>query len=597
MPHEKTVWSLGYAGRNGLKIASNNGKTIQIKARKIGNMYAPDEKEFAEKFAANLGESDIVVTPSGSNNLYLQICYQRGAQVEWIHPGTLAALQKTGIGPLPDGLFDLYAAKRDAFYEYLPTDQGIGLLRLKTQDWMAMERLLTRDSNALAQNFRRQSSMLFYQPDLRKWAGGFVDMIMRRFTRSLSSWGSVRLSKSDVEQMRQSVEEKVLALYGRYFSEEGNQAKADKLKLIEERLAFFGCKDELDYLEKEVRELVVTLPENHLFDGLISEGTYRARALILSYVQNPLRYVNVRPLLAYAGLSLIDGQAIQRRRGQPVVGHPRLRQAVCFDFADRYWQNDTIGIFERLYYAYKEHQYYMYWDMAELTADVFRYLGKQEMEDDEIADADTDDLNLSGSASMITHFVDRLRSLSHLPIIANSEPAQRAIEQLRSNPDPKLLWRLFARGKVGNGYGLNLQITRKRMEAQTKRMLGETLLKTVYYRWLAQLNAPRPFADDFIYCRQYKAVHHIADIPREYDPEVVVSFYGLRAGEVRSKRKMPLPIDVDFKLVRPDDRAGFLHELSVPNLQKVFKGLTRDEAAKYGKLLSPAHQQVLGLVA
>lgn len=583
-----TMYALGTATKNGMEIIANSGEKIKVKATPVGKMYQPDPTDFEQTFVSLLQPDDIVLSPSGSTNRdYMSRCAQH-CRVDWIHQGTLATLMGNGKTPaktttratrsIPRHLLRIYQADPVVFYQYLPTDSGIDQLRILVQDWLALERMLVRDTNTLSQIMQRQRLLTWYGGSYREWAKRWGEFVASRFRRQISSFGA-KLKKDAADAMVSTVTQHAADLYERYYGVEGQRSKNDRLALIQQRLDFFGCGVQLDHARKEVEGLLETLPENNLFDGLISAGALRARAFTLSYMRNPLLYQNVRALLAYAGFSVHDGQAIRRRHGQAASGNPSFKRAMVFDFAEKYWQNDTVGFFSALYYSYKARQVLMYWDLIELTEDVFKFFGAGVDDEDEAAG--DEEVLLGGSATLLKHFIDRARGLDHLPILDRGTHIRAELKRLSVQQDPnrKEVWRVFSRG------GLNLQMTRERIEQQTKRMLGVVLTKAVYYRWLTKLGMPLPLDQDRIYLAQYADVMDTDEPPTGFDIEIPAMFYDWSASRMREKRGASLPADVEFRLVPPDNRGEFLTNLSAKDLRVVFDALAKDERPKYLELL------------
>jgi len=595
-----TTYALGTATKNGMEIIADSGEKIKVKATPVGKMYQPDPTDFEQNFVALLNPGDVVLSPSGSTNRdYMARCAQH-CRVDWIHQGTFAtlvgdgkALAKTGARltrGVPQHLLRIYQADPSVFYEYLPTDSGIDQLRILVQDWQALERLLVRDTNALSQIMQRQRLLTWYGGGYLEWAKRWGGFVASRFRRQISVFGT-KLTKDAEDAMASTITQHAADLYERYYGVEGQRSKNDRLALIQQRLDFFGCGVQLDHARKEVGGLLEALPENKLFDGLISSGALRARAFTLSYMRNPLLYPNVRALLAYAGFGVRDGQAIRRRRGQPAVGNPGFKRAMVFDFAEQYWQNDTVGFFKALYYAYKARQVLLYWNLIELTKDVFKFFGKDADEEDDVENVeDEEEIELGGSATLLKHFIDRARALDHLPILDRGMHIRAELKRLaaQQNPSPEEVWNLFRRP------GFNLQMRRARIEQQTKRMLGLTLTKAIYYRWLERLNMPVPLEQDRIYLAQYADVMDTDEAPTEFDIEIPAMFYDWSAARIREKRGAPLPADVEFRLVPPDNRGEFLTNLSAKDLRVVFDALAKDERPKYLEALPMDKRGLVG---
>jgi hypothetical protein len=86
--NEGKVWALGYATKGGLVAKSLEGEKVVIKAVGIGNMHAPDPREFVDKFLNSLRSDDIVLSPAGPNHTYIAGCASR-CRVMWIHTNKL----------------------------------------------------------------------------------------------------------------------------------------------------------------------------------------------------------------------------------------------------------------------------------------------------------------------------------------------------------------------------------------------------------------------------------------------------------------------------------------------------------------------------
>lgn len=367
-----TVWALNYATKSGLVIKAREEevegkkdrkkeKKIIIKSIPMGKMYAPDPDHFVKSFLDQLKEDDVVLSGSGPNTSYIVGAASK-CEVRWMHSGRLAKeINGSGV-KVADTLLELYETQPDDFYVYQPADGGIAHLRFLVQEWLGLERRAVADINAHSQSLRREAEYFrYFQPKQASWVERFAEFLRGKLATQLKNFG-VRLDPAQQETFEKRAEDLATRLYEDYFSREASKASKEREKLALERMDWFGVSKYLEYHEREVSKWLVQLPENQLFDGLISEGTHRVRSQILAYIKNPLMFENVRALLAYAGVSIIeDGQVVQKHHGQTSQGNPAFKKALVFDFAEKYWQNDTIGIFERLYYAYKRSQYYTYW--------------------------------------------------------------------------------------------------------------------------------------------------------------------------------------------------------------------------------------------
>ncbi len=579
------IWALGYATKTGLVAVSGDGHSkVVVKSTAVGNMFAPNPKEFVDHLLSVLQPEDVVLTPSGPNYTYIAGCASR-CRVFWIHSGKLAEGSKNGS--VAKAVLQHFQERPADFYEYQPTGVGLAKLRLMVQEWLGLERVVTATDNGLAQALRREREYFqYFSPEKDRWLKEFVTRERKKEIARLRKRGVV-LSAEQIHGMEAALKQTAEAHYAIYFDGEGSgekEQKKERERIITERLEWFGADELLAHVGKEVGEYLVTLPENKLFDGLLSEGTHRVKAEILAFMRNPLLYPNVRALLAYADMGHIeDGQVPQRRHGEVEHGNPQLRRTLCFDFAEKYWTNDTVGFFRNLYYAVKAHQYYSSWGLMQVTADVFKLLGKKEEEDE--SETSEDEPTKELVPDRLQAIVERLDSLSGLPMISRNPAIKREIAALKANPDPKRLWKLFARGKVGNEYGLNLQLTRKRVEQQVKRMLGITLIKATYYRWLKMLGMPLPLADDHIYVRQYQTVYGVKDLPEDFEPEVVLEYYRMKTAELK-KRHGPLPAEIRIAFVSPDERLEVLKGMEPDEARRALSALSEKERKKLTEALA-----------
>ena len=554
-------WSLGFATKNGMIIQSEDGEKILIPKVEVGNMYAPDPDAFEALFLSRIGEGDVVISPSGPNYTYLPGAHARGAKVFWLHAGLLK-----GVKQVPQALLKMFDDNRNVFYEYQPQDAGVAALGIITRQLINLQRQRAGDENAYSQMLRRERDFFrFATPDRDGWINRHVAEEQRKFEQKLRKTG-VRLSTEQKAQLDAGIRDRIVRLYDVYFgvTPEDKEAKRALLRakeeLVRDHMEWFGVDVAEAFYGREVEHMLDGMPENGLFDGLIGAGAVKTRAQILTYMRNPLLYPNAAALRGYAGMNVVDGQAERRTRGEASHGNPEFRRALCFDFAEKYWQNDPIGFFRGLYYAYKAHQYYTYWELMVLTADVFSALRMSEEEDESVSDSDTGNGAANGnghtrevSPNVVRALVERVATLTHLDIIERNGEARRVIERLRENPDPRELARLFSRSTTRSG--LNLQMTPRRVESQTKRFLGITLLEAIYYRWMAQLGQPLPVADDKTYLRRWRTVTANQDgVPTTYDHEIVLTW--LRAGTAELAAKRPLPPEITIKFIPPKERAG-----------------------------------------
>lgn len=598
------TWAIGYATRKGLKIVADDKTTITVTAVPHGTAHFPDPESFEKDFLSQISPDDVVLTPSGPNFGYLRACAQR-CGVRWINPGTLTAVtgknrnDKNGKNVAPD-LLKLNIDRPELFYGYQDTDDGITALRDKAMEWMRLEQQITAVGNALSQNLKAEREHFQYFPEDREtWLKAFVSRELRIAKALFRKRVGVEMTDGQEVSAKATIRKTGERRYDSFFagSESDKDAKKDlqdeQKRIIAERLGWFPLENVLKEVESETKKILQSLPENSLFDGLLSDGTIRTRAFVLAMMRNPLRYPNARAMLAYEGINAINnGQVVDRAHGETAIGHPRGRQLFCFDFPEKYWQNDTIGFFRALYYAYKQHQYLVYWDLIELTRDVFKALGRKTKDEDDDSDEVEEEMveDVKG-VDEIPALLDRLQALFDrgLPILAENKELPKWIAELKKNPDPKRLWWLFARGYQSIGIpgasgkvrGLNLQMTPKRIERQTKRMLGIVLANAVYYRWREQIGIPAPLAEDHIFTGQWQYVTGRRDaVPERYDHTVTLQYYRKKAEELRARQTSAFPNSVLFKLMFPEERVAFLQTLSETDRVEVLEGLTDKEREK-----------------
>lgn len=592
------IWAFGHAGKKGMVIVSNQGNTIRVKATAAGKMYAPDPIDFQQKFLAELNPQDIVLGVSATHRTFFEVCYRVGTHVWWMHATTLKhLLDKDKSLKMPHALINLWHqacvkkcepdATPEHFYEYLAAAEGIDELRIGVDEWKALEKLVTADTNKLSQLLQRQRMYYLLNPaKLGGFISRFAEAVADRFASQLSRWCGGKLAKHEQQVLGHAVQEQTAELYKRYFSPDAQQAKQDRLRWIEDRLNFFGCSVQLEHAQNEVERLLKALPENKLFDGLVSAGATRIRGFLLALMADPRRFPNVNALIAYAGVNARDGQRIQKRSGGKTNWNHEFRKYVGYDAPSTLYKNDAVGTMKRLYQVYKPHQYLVYWELMELTKQVYGCLGMS----DQDVDPEVDDTNgeeeivivptRHKAALSLVEIVDRLGKLSDLPIIARNETIKRIIASLRDTPDPQVLRTLFSRT------GLNLQMTPKRIEQQAWSMIGTVLLKAIYYRWLEHLDLPLPLEQDHVYKTQYRHFMGSADGLDYYDPEVVVAFYEKRVLELRDERLMygsPLPVEIEFKLTPPVERLAFLQSASQKDRTAIWKMLTAQDRKRYAE--------------
>lgn len=594
-----TIWALGYATKRGLAALSDKKQKIVIKSTPVGNMFAPDPDDFAGKFLSVLGPEDTVITPSGPNGSYPAACLQKTADIWWISPGTLAKEANGGRPDIPSLLLRLFKEKQGIFYPYLPADAGVAELRIMMQDWLALERQVVRDGNAHAQHLRREREYFRYFPEKKEaWIARFTKQLWTLFVHQMRKF-KVKLGSVEQKKAEESAATVSRNLYQNFVAGTEKEAGRARQQLIAARMEAFGVEVLLDATEKEVEKLLAALPQNKLFDGLISPGSTKVRAEVLAFIRNPLLYANVWALHSYAGIGRIkDGQAVRSRRGESDASNRVFKKALIFDFGEKYWANDPVGFFSQLYYAYKGFQYYVYWDLICLTEEVFRLLGKKAETSDPYAEEEQEEEvdvgRLAGKSSTLGSLVQRLKAIADdrslpfypngLPIIADNVGIRGAIERLVVEPDTELLWEVFSRKHF------NLQVPRSRIEQRTKRFIGRVLVDSVYYRWLEDMGAPLPLANDRIYQNQYAAVTG-EPFTTVYDHQIVLQYYRLRLAECRAIRG-PLPMGVGFKLCIPDNREEFLTPLANADLNLVWQSLSKDEKKKYLPIFPPRFQLV-----
>lgn len=574
-----TTWALGYAGKTGMRVRTSEGALIKIAAVTVGNMRAPDPDDLKEKVFDKLAEGDIVLSPSGSNYTYLAAAANRGAKVYWIHPPKIA-----DVRDVPGVLLERFAEKPDDFYEYRSQDAGVAALRSLTLTWLSVQRERVAVANAFSQRMRREQDFarLHGAPLKTAWVEREVASELQRIVRSL---GAIRLPTGETDEvtgkqktrkvegaqleaeqravLRTKLEQKYGLLYDRYFDPEGKYKPKDRERarkeLVDLRLELTGLVEDEDQTARSVEEMLATVPENKLFDGLVSEGATRTRAQVLAFMRNPRLYPVFAALVAYAGLGLADGQARKARQGEPDAGVREFRRALVFDFGAFIWKNDTVGFFRKLYLTYKRYQYLKYWDLMALTLEVFVALGKRpdegEVGEDNEESTRTEEIGAEVSdAARVDACVKRLIALRDLgrdkgpDLIWRSTPMLRAIEELEREENAErrtqLLWMIFSRsGEVRVGRetrrGLNLQMTGKRVENQIYRMLGRTLLQAIYYRWLGIVGHALPLAEDFLFVRQWRKVTGAAAdaLPTDYDHEVVRQYFQVEGDRFAAERE------------------------------------------------------------
>lgn len=551
-------YALGFATRQGMAILSDTGERITIPKVKIGNMFQPDPDAFDALFLQRLTPEDTVLSPSGPNYTYLSGAFARGARVFWLHAALLKDVRK-----VPEELQSRFAENPDQFYAFQPQNERVAALALRTRQLIAIERQRTADGNSQSQMLRRERDFFrFHRPDPEVWITRQTETEERKFALKLSRTG-VKLDPEQRKTLRAGIRERMVRLYEHYYAKKPESKEEQKStlraaeELVRDRMEWFGADILESVYEKEVEDILRSMPENTLFDGLLSGGTVKVRAEMLTLLRNPLLYPNAAALHAYADMGVTDGQARRRTHGQATGGNPEFRRVLCFDFAEKYWQNDTVGFFRDLYYATKEMQTATYWDLITLTADVFATLGRSVSDDEEEVEEQAGNGNgkkaRAATPAVIRTLAERLQRLEHLDIIQRSERVRSAIARVIEHPSAEELWRIFSRSPRASG--LNLQMTPKRIEAQVKRFLGVTLLDAVYYRWHTQLGFPQPIKDDNIFVRRWRQVNGRTDgVPAAYDHQVVLAWVRREAAS-RSSR-VTIPDEVRVKFIPPKSRPG-----------------------------------------
>lgn len=592
-----TLFAMGQATKTGIEVRGDDKSKVKCKSRKVGNMNMPDPQDLEENFFSNLTAVDVVVSPSGANYTLLVGAYVRTSHVYWIDPGTLAEKMENGLKGKSTcvALLELFQKEPDLFYEYKPTNAKLAQLLMAVRNWLNLEQQCTADGNAYAQYLRRERDLtIFQKPERKAWVAREVEREVKKVGARVRATG-VKLTKAQMKSMRSGLAKEYLKRYDSYFGASAKDAVAVQKKLIEDRMAWFGV-DELEAdAETRVRDLLNEMPESKLFDGLLGEGAIKTRGEVLAFVRNPLFYDVFAQLEHYAGIGKLDGGQAQRRvHGVRLVGRPEFRKALCFDFGEKYWQCDTIGYFKAMYYAYKRHQVLRYWPLIQITSDVWKLFGKVSSDDEEADELDVDDaveeelVAKPEEADSIRDIARRLEAISHLPVIGRNPDVQRAIASLQKEPDKKLLWKLFSKGSGG----YNLQMPPKRIERQTKRMLGSVLLQTVYYRWLKMLEEPLPLAQDYKYVAQYRHVTGDAKaVPTEFDHELVLKYFVKIGDELEQAAN--LPVEAAIKLIMPDKRADYLNKLPLDARVSALCALTDKDCATFAMNLENADRAKL----
>jgi hypothetical protein len=554
-----TIYALSYATKSGLAIESSRGDHLMIAAIAVGNMQTADPELFRDDFLNILSGDDVVLSPAGPNWHLLAGCFGRTSEVLWIDPGQLAEYVGNGTKiagkKLAKKVLEAYDAKSGLFRRYIASDVKLDELRMAVLKMLNLEEQQTSDKNAFAQSMNREFSRNVLTPlDRDEWVARRVDGEFRRENLRLSKLG-VKLTDEQKKQFKSSLQARYYALFDQYYGSDADskEAKAARNKLAEDHLRAFGIDELVEESYKHVNSLLKQIPEVELFDGLVGRDAIKTVSQVLAFVRNPMLYPFFLHLAAYAGVgSIKEGQALRRMRGVRGVGNPNLKRAGIFDFGDKAFYHD--GPFKDLYYAYKRHQYLVYWDLMVLTKDVWAALGRSVSDDDvEIEATEEAESEVSGSSDKILEIVARLKQLMHLPIIAKSKRMQAAILALEDDPDPKRLFKLFSKSPKDEN-ALDLQMTPQRIERQAKRMLATELLRNIYYRWLERLGEPLPLAQDFIHVARHRYVTGKVGMPATFDGQVVLDYYRLKGDELARDRQ--LPGDIEQKLIPRSERTA-----------------------------------------
>jgi len=605
-----STYAMGQATKTGVEIrCAEEKRKFTCKSRAVGNMHMPDPVELEDKFFATLTPEDFVVSPAGANYTMLRGAYEHTSNVFWIDPGTLAEKMNNGLKGKSGttALLELFESQRDLFYQYQPSNARCTTLLLAVRDWLNIEAQLTAANNSVAQHLRRERDLaVFKAPERKAWIERETDREVKKIVKRNRTAG-IKLEKDQIATMRATLTKRMAGVYDGFFGDSNKELGKAQKRIIDDRITWFGIDELLEDAEARVQEILDDMPESKLFDGLVGEGAIKARAQVLAFIRNPQLYECFPQLEHYAGVGKLDGgQALRRQYGVRQVGRPEFRKALCFDFGEKYWQCDRIGFFKGLYYAYKRHQYLRFYDLMQITADVWPLFGRTKTDDeggDEDAPQATEEVSdeelaatTTDKSKAIRDIAERLEKISDLPMIARNPDVQRAIASLKKQPDAKLLWKLFTRGgekdangKVSSGY--NLQMTPARIERQVKRMTGIVLLQAIYYRWLKMLDAPLPLAEDHKYVAQWRYVNKSDGLPMEYDHELALKYFTQIGDEL--EKTVKLPPELAIKLVKPEARREYLGGLDAATRMKALLALTDKDVAAYANELPENAREAL----
>lgn len=158
------------------------------------------------------------------------------------------------------------------------------------RNWLNLEQQCTADSNAYAQFLRRERDLtIFQKPDKAEWIEREVDREAKKIEARVRSAG-IKLTKEQQKDMRKGLAQDFGKRFEGYFNAQAKEAMTAQKKLIEERMAWFGVEELEADAETRVREILVSLPENKLFDGIVGEGAIKTRGEVLAFIRNPLFY-------------------------------------------------------------------------------------------------------------------------------------------------------------------------------------------------------------------------------------------------------------------------------------------------------------------
>jgi len=481
-------------------------------------MFWPDPEKMGE-FIDSLTSDDILLSPSGPNEGYLAGAFRRGAEVYWINPARLADIFGKGkriSRSVPQNLLTLWQNQPEVFYRYLETDFQIAQLARAYAAWLATEKEVIALGNSISQALRRErEEFRYFTPPKEQWVEEKVERAVLRF-QGAARRGGIRLPKDIIEAYRAKLTKEIETYYEVCVRGSNKEIEAIQKKLKQLELA--NVSGLLAEQKKRVASLLKELPHRVFFEDLVGVGV-KSKAGILVSIGNPLQFPNFPALSSYTGMRIVEGQAI--RRANPIkpedlrYSHTAHR-VLCFDFGDK--AHYFKGFFQDLYYAYKLHQYLIYWPLIELTQEIFEAWDKKEVEE-----------------FQVKKWIERLVKIApDLPMIQRSKMLQKRIEEVVREPSWSNLRHLFSRS------GDNLQMTPLRIEYQCKRLNGITLSRIVYYRWLEFLDHPLPLDEDFIYQEQCRTIGEKGD---KYDHYVHLEYYRKKVKDLMAQGKT-LPSEV-----------------------------------------------------